>query len=73
VAAQAAPGAPTTTYLVTDQGIKFRVVNGAARSSLGYGSVKPTPVSATLLDLLPTGPALSSAAANAVVTDGSAG
>lgn len=74
VAAQAAPGAPTTTtYLVTDQGIKFRVVNGAARSSLGYGSVKPTPVSTTLLDLLPTGPALSGAAANAVVTDGSAG
>lgn len=74
VAAQVAPGAPaTTTYLITDEGIKFRVVNGAARSSLGYGSVRPTPVSTTLLDLLPTGPALSSAAANTVVTDGSAG
>jgi type VII secretion protein EccB len=74
VAAQAALGAPaTTTYLITDEGIKFRVVNGAARSSLGYGSVRPTPVSTALLDLLPTGPALSAAAANAVVADGSAG
>jgi type VII secretion protein EccB len=71
VAAQAAPGArPTTTYLVTDEGVKFPVANAAARSSLGYGSVKPVPVSTTLLDLLPTGPALDRAAAEAVVTGG---
>jgi type VII secretion protein EccB len=69
VAAQAAPGAPTTTtYLVTDEGIKFPVADAAARSSLGYGSVTPVPVSTTLLDLLPTGPALDHAAAQAVVT-----
>jgi hypothetical protein len=71
--AQVAPGAPAATYLVTDEGIRFRVVNGAARSSLGYGSDRPVAVPATLLNLLPAGPALSSAAANAVVTSGSAG
>lgn len=69
VAAQAAPGAPTTaTYLVTDEGIKFPLANKSARSSLGYGSVKPVPVSTTLLDLLPTGPTLGFSAANTVVT-----
>jgi type VII secretion protein EccB len=74
VAAQAAPGAPATaTYLVTDEGIKFRLVNKTARSSLGYGSVTPVPVSTTLLDLLPTGPALGFSAANTVVTAGSGG
>lgn len=72
VAAKATPGArKTTTYLVTDEGIRFRLVNTAARKSLGYGSVKALPVSPALLALLPAGPALGSAAAGAVVPAGS--
>jgi type VII secretion protein EccB len=74
VAAQAAPGAATAvTYLVTDEGIKFRVATAAARSSLGYGSVTPVPVSTTLLNLLPTGPVLDLAAARAVIGVGGGG
>jgi type VII secretion protein EccB len=74
VAAQAAPGArTTTTYLVTDEGIKFPVGNAAARRSLGYGTVKPVPMATALLDLLPTGPTLDRAAATAVVPTGGGG
>jgi type VII secretion protein EccB len=69
-----APGSSrTVTYLITDEGVKFPVVNKAARQSLGYGAVTPVPVSAALLELLPTGPALDSAAARAVVPVGSGG
>lgn len=71
VAAQVAPGAPATaTYLITDAGIKFPVTSTAARRSLGYGTVKPAPVSPAMLALLPTGPALDQAAAQTVVPVG---
>jgi type VII secretion protein EccB len=74
VVAQAAPGAPKTiTYLITDQGMKFRVADSAALQSLGYGGVKPESVSPDLLQLLPTGPQLSPATAQAVVSVGSDG
>jgi type VII secretion protein EccB len=64
-------GPGTVTYLITDEGVKFPVASKAARQSLGYGAVTPVPVSSALLELLPTGPALDSAAARAVVPLGS--
>lgn len=74
VVAQAGPSArKTITYLITDQGMKFRVADSAARQSLGYGSSKPVSVSPALLALLPSGPQLSAATAQAVVSVGSAG
>jgi type VII secretion protein EccB len=74
VVAQAGPSArKTITYLITDQGLKFRVADSAARQSLGYGSSKPVSVSPALLELLPSGPQLSAATAQAVVSVGSAG
>jgi type VII secretion protein EccB len=61
------PGATvagTTTYLITDQGIKFPVTDSAdVLGSLGYGGVTPVPVSAALLALLPSGPMLDPQAA----------
>jgi type VII secretion protein EccB len=74
VTGPAAPGASkTVTYLITDEGVKFPVASKAARQSLGYGAVTPVPVSSALLELLPTGPVLDSAAARAVVRVGSGG
>ncbi|HEY3503331.1 MAG TPA: type VII secretion protein EccB [Actinocatenispora sp.] len=52
-----------TVYLVTDQGRRFPVADAAALKALGYGSVRPQPVPATTLALLPTGPTLSTSAA----------
>ncbi len=48
-------------YLVTDQGIRYPLATqdtDAVRAALGYGAVTPVTVPATLLDLLPAGPAL---------------
>jgi type VII secretion protein EccB len=62
-----APGvtATTTAYLVTDQGIKYPLSKsgGDAQAFLGYADVTPTPIDASLLALVPTGPALDAAAA----------
>ena len=52
-----------TIYLVTDTGRKYPVANGAALTSLGYGSGSGHPVPSGLLALMPTGPALDPAAA----------
>jgi hypothetical protein len=60
------------TYLITDEGTKFPVVSADALRSLGYGGVRPASVSPALLAMLPTGPALDPAAAQAVVRAGSA-
>lgn len=56
----AMPGA--TTYLITDRGVKYPL-DDAARVALGYGEVTPTVVPKPLLDLIPTGPTLSTKAA----------
>jgi type VII secretion protein EccB len=67
VAAAVAPGAPTgAIYLITDTGMKYPVVGAAAVKALGYGQLSPVTVSQNLLALLPTGPALSQLAAQAV-------
>ncbi|HEY3505161.1 MAG TPA: type VII secretion protein EccB [Actinocatenispora sp.] len=64
VRATAAPGVPTgTTYLVTDQGIRYGVPTADALKALGYGAVKPVLVPGDLLDLVPAGPVLDPAAA----------
>jgi type VII secretion protein EccB len=71
----AAPGDTTpntTTYLVTDQGVRYalpRVDTGAVLASLGYGGVEPTPVPTFLLSLMPAGPALDPAAARLYVDE----
>ncbi|ADD40696.1 type VII secretion protein EccB [Stackebrandtia nassauensis] len=52
------PGAQDgTVYLLTDQGAKYALADDAA-SRLGFREVKPTPVPASLVALVPTGPAL---------------
>jgi type VII secretion protein EccB len=56
---QAAPGVGgDTLFLVTDAGIKFAVPSARAASALGYRAGRAVPVPASLLGLLPTGPAL---------------
>ena len=62
-----------TTYLVTDLGIKYPVVNAQALAALGYGSVARQPVAGGLLALVPTGPALDPATAGQPVTSGGTG
>jgi type VII secretion protein EccB len=64
---QSAPGvAGTSLFLVTDLGVKFPLPSASAASALGYraGTAKLLP--ATLLGLLPTGPALDLAPLRAV-------
>lgn len=64
VRATTAPGVPTgTTYLITDQGIRYGVPTADALKALGYGAVKPVLVPGDLLDLVPAGPVLDPAAA----------
>ena len=50
------------TYLVTDQGIKYALADGAAMAALGYAGVKPSTVPVSVLALIPSGPALSTSA-----------
>lgn len=52
-----------TTYLVTDQGIRFAVPTDEARRALGYGTARAVAVSAPVLGLVPAGPTLDPAAA----------
>ncbi|HEX6499549.1 MAG TPA: type VII secretion protein EccB [Micromonosporaceae bacterium] len=59
-------GATTTgslLYLITDQGIRYPIPSGDVTVALGYQGVKPTPVPAALVSLIPLGPALDPAAA----------
>jgi type VII secretion protein EccB len=59
VRAQPGPQLPgDTLYLVTDLGLKFPLATPAVAASLGYARVAPVDVPATLLALVPTGPAL---------------
>ncbi|MGW5671565.1 type VII secretion protein EccB [Micromonospora sp. NPDC003776] len=52
--------AGSTVYLITAQGIRYPLgtASGDARAALGYGGVTPLAVPASLLALVPTGPAL---------------
>ncbi|MFF7361476.1 type VII secretion protein EccB [Streptomyces sp. NPDC008125] len=59
------------TYLVTDLGLKYPMTDPATLSALGYGSGQARPVPGAVLDLLPTGPTLSRAAALTAVTTAS--
>lgn len=63
-----APGADTgVTFLVTDLGVRYPVVSADVLAMLGYAGVRPVPVPAEILALLPTGPGLHPQAARAVV------
>jgi type VII secretion protein EccB len=56
---QAAPGVGgDSLFLVTGAGVKFAVPSASAASALGYRAGRAVPVPASLLGLLPTGPAL---------------
>jgi type VII secretion protein EccB len=61
------PGA--TVYLLTDRGVKYPLdtASGDARAALGYGETTPVAVPKSLLDLVPTGPTLGTAAARQFV------
>jgi type VII secretion protein EccB len=69
----AAPGdttVNTTTYLVTDLGVKYalpRRDTEKVAASLGYGGLAPQPVPTFLLSLLPIGPTLDPVAAGDLV------
>ena len=52
-------------YLVTDEGLKYPLVDDAAITALGYGGLQPVPVEAAVLASIPSGPALSRSAAGA--------
>lgn len=58
-----------TVYLITERGVKYPldVASGDARSALGYADSQPTAVPKSLLDLIPTGPLLSTQAARQIV------
>jgi hypothetical protein len=52
-----------TTFLVGDDGVKYRIPDAGALAALGYGGATPVRVPSTLLSMLPTGPELSARAA----------
>ena len=62
-----------TTYLVTDTGRKYPVVNAQALASLGYGGAARPPIAGSLLALVPTGPALDPATAGQPAPSGGTG
>jgi type VII secretion protein EccB len=70
-----APGdttANTTTYLVTDQGVRYALPRDGTDDvlkSLGYGGLVPKPIPKFLLTLLPLGPTLDPVAARQFVID----
>jgi type VII secretion protein EccB len=54
----------STSYLVTDAGVKYPVPSDAAVTQLGYDPTTEVELPNTLLSLLPTGPSLDPAAAS---------
>ena len=56
----------TTTYLVTDNGVKYPLPDSASVTQIGYASANAVGLPAGLLGLLPTGPSLDRSA----LTDG---
>jgi type VII secretion protein EccB len=59
-------------YLISDSGVKYPVASATALGYLGYRGSSPVQIPQTLLDLLPTGPALAPASAAAAVPELSA-
>ncbi|OZM78836.1 type VII secretion protein EccB [Pseudonocardia sp. MH-G8] len=53
------------TFLVTDTGIRYPIADEDSLKALGYSGVPVTVLPSALLDLLPTGPLLSTTAARA--------
>jgi hypothetical protein len=45
-------------YLVTDLGVRYQVPSPDVLTALGYGGVKPVPLPAEIIGMLPTGPGL---------------
>ncbi|HEX7304357.1 type VII secretion protein EccB [Lentzea sp.] len=62
VPAPAAAGAKPDRYLITDRGVKYVLADDETVTALGFGGVQPRPVTKTVLDQIPSGPALSRAA-----------
>lgn len=48
-------------YLITEQGRKHRIADDDAAKALGYGDVRPVPVAADVLSVIPSGPVLTTA------------
>ncbi|MCO5971953.1 type VII secretion protein EccB [Actinoallomurus soli] len=61
-----------TTYLVTDTATKYRVASASDLAALGYSSDQAVALPSPLLNMLPTGPDLSTAAAQAGVSSSTA-
>ncbi|CAM2963522.1 type VII secretion protein EccB [Streptomyces albus] len=55
----------STVYLVTDNGVKYRVPTADALEALGYNAKQAQRLPSSLLSMLPTGPDLTSSAAKA--------
>ncbi|MGW1505858.1 type VII secretion protein EccB [Streptomyces mirabilis] len=53
-----------TTYLVTDEGVKYRLLSQEGMKALGYGGVKERTMPAPMLAMLPSGPDLTPEAAS---------
>ncbi|WP_406038478.1 type VII secretion protein EccB [Micromonospora sp. NBC_00898] len=70
-----AAAAGSTVYLVSAQGVRYPLGtrSGDALTALGYGGVTPLAVPASLLALIPTGPALERADALAYFEPGAGG
>ncbi|MFE2012633.1 type VII secretion protein EccB [Streptomyces sp. NPDC059491] len=62
VVALSGAGAAGTTYLVADNGVKYPLPTPESVKALGYGGAAAAGVPATLLSMLPSGPALDPAA-----------
>jgi type VII secretion protein EccB len=60
-----APPTAGTVSIVTDDGIRYAIADNAALTKLGYASTTPQNMPAALVSLFPSGPALSTAAAQA--------
>ncbi|MFZ3474348.1 type VII secretion protein EccB [Streptomyces sp. 4.24] len=58
VQALSGAGTGSTSYLVTDAGVKYPLPSADAAKRLGYAAVRTVGVPAGLLKLLPTGPSL---------------
>jgi hypothetical protein len=70
VSSRAAPDVTDgVLYLVTDLGVRYQVPSPDVLAMLGYAGVKPVPLPAEVVALLPTGPGLNPQAARAPLTD----
>jgi type VII secretion protein EccB len=54
------------TYLITDEGIKYALADSSVAAAFGYTGVNPHTVPVAVLDLIPSGPTLSTSAPSLV-------